>query len=73
MKEPKKMKLRYFNDTDTLLLELGEGEVTETRDLNDDTLVDLDKKGNIVSITIEHAREKADINDFSYEQVYALS
>jgi len=67
------MKLRYFNDTDTLLLELAETEVTETRDLNEDTLVDLDKSGNIVSITIEHARKKADINDFSYEQVYALT
>ena len=66
------MKLRYFNDTDTLLLELTGSEITETRDLNDDTIVDLDKKGNIVSITIEHAREKADINDFTYEQVYAL-
>jgi uncharacterized protein YuzE len=67
------MKLRYFNDTDTLMLELAETEVTETRDLNEDTLVDLDKSGNIVSITIEHARTKADINDFSYEQVYALT
>ncbi|MDP4220068.1 MAG: DUF2283 domain-containing protein [Bacteroidota bacterium] len=67
------MKLKYFNDTDTLLLELADTEVTETRDLNEDTIIDLDKSGNIVSITIEHARKKADINDFTYEQVYALT
>jgi len=67
------MKLRYFNDTDTLLLELTESEVVETKDLNEDRIIDLDKSGNIVSITIEHARRKADINDFSYEQVYALT
>jgi uncharacterized protein YuzE len=67
------MKVRYFNDTDTLLVEFTETEVVETKDLNEDTMVDLDSKGNIVSITIEHAREKADIKDFSYEQIYALS
>jgi uncharacterized protein YuzE len=67
------MKLRYFNDTDTLLLELTESEVAETKDLNEDTMIDLDKSGNIVSITIEHARTKADITDFTYEQVYALT
>ena len=66
------MKVRYFNDTDTLLMELTDAEVFETRDLNDDTLIEVDKSGNIVSITIEHAREKADIKDFSYEQVYAV-
>jgi len=67
------MKLKYFDDTDTLLLELTDSEVAETKDLNEDTLIDLDKNGNVVSITIEHAREKADVNDFSYEKVYALS
>jgi uncharacterized protein YuzE len=67
------MKLKYFNDTDTLLLELSEGDVAETKDLNEDTLVDLDKDGNVISITIEHAHEKANVNDFSYEKVYAAS
>ena len=67
------MKLKYFDDTDTLLLELAERPVAETRDLNEDTIIDLDKEGNVVSITIEHARKKADVNDFSYEKVYSIS
>ena len=49
------MKATYFKDTDTLYLEFRSSEVAETRDLDQDTLLDLDTHGNIVGITIEHA------------------
>ncbi len=65
------MKIRYFSDTDTLLIEFRESAIAETRDLDEDTLIDLDASGNICSITIEHASERADIPHFSYEQVAA--
>jgi uncharacterized protein YuzE len=45
--------------------------VIETRDLDEDTLLDLDNAGNIVAITVEHARRRADIPHFSFEQVAA--
>ena len=35
------MKIRYFEDTDTLLIELKFGSVAETRDLDEGTLLDL--------------------------------
>lgn len=63
------MKIKYFNDTDTLYIELRAVEVAETRDLDENTLLDLDREGNICGITVEHATERAGIPSFSYEQV----
>ena len=65
------MKIKYFQDTDTLYIELRGVAVAETRDLDENTLLDLDHDGNLCGITIEHARESADIPHFSYEQVAA--
>ncbi|MGA2030286.1 MAG: DUF2283 domain-containing protein [Verrucomicrobiota bacterium] len=65
------MKVKYFEDTDTLHIELRPGAVAETRDLDENTLLDLDRDGNICSMTIEHAKDRAGIPSFSYEQVTA--
>jgi len=66
------MKIRYFPDTDTAYVELTESEVAETQEINENTYIDLDAKGNLVAITFEHAREKANILNFSFEQVVSL-
>jgi uncharacterized protein YuzE len=63
------MKIQYFQDTDTLHIEFKAAEVAETRDLDENTLLDVDRDGNIRGITVEHARERTDIPRFSYEQV----
>ena len=47
------MKIRYFADTDTMLIEFRDEPVAETRELDEDTILDLDARGNIRSITIE--------------------
>jgi uncharacterized protein YuzE len=65
------MKVRYFTDTDTLFIEFRDAPVTETRDLDDNTLLDVDAHGNICAITIEHASQRADSPAFSYEHVTA--
>jgi uncharacterized protein YuzE len=65
------MKIKYFQDTDTLYIEFRQVEVFETKDLDENTTLDLDRNGNICGITIEHARECAEIPSFSYEQVSA--
>jgi uncharacterized protein YuzE len=65
------MKIRYFPDTDTLLIELNDVAVAETRDLDENTILDLDADGNVRSITIEHASKRADAPHFSYEMVAA--
>ena len=63
------MQIKYFQDTDTLLVNFIDSEIVETRDLNENTLIELDKNGNLVSMTIEHAGKKANMTDFSYQQV----
>jgi uncharacterized protein YuzE len=65
------MKVRYFADTDTLLIEFRDAPVAETRDLDENALLDVDAQGNICSITVEHASERADAPHFSYEEVAA--
>lgn len=67
------MKIRYYSETDTLYIEFREVPVAETRDLDENTLLDLDGRGEICAITIEHASERAGVPQFSYEQVTALS
>ena len=52
------MRAKYFKDTDTLYLELRDSEVVETRELDQDTLLDYDDQGKIVGITIEHAKTR---------------
>lgn len=65
------MRIRYFKDTDTLLIEFKDVPVAETRDLDEDTTLDVDAHGNICSITVEHASQRAGIPEFSFEQVAA--
>ena len=65
------MKIRYFPDTDTLFIEFRDAAVAETKDLDENTLLDVDVNGNLCSITVEHASERTGIPQFSYEQVTA--
>jgi uncharacterized protein YuzE len=55
------MRIDYFEDTDTLFLDLNEGPADSCVDFNDDVLLDLDASGNVVSITIEHASKVANL------------
>ncbi len=65
------MKVEYFVETDTLYIEFRPGDVVETRDLDENTLLDLDAAGNVLALTVEHASERTGIPEFSYEQVAA--
>ncbi len=65
------MKIKCFRDTDTLYIKLCGAEVDETRDLDENTLLDLDGEGRLCGITIEHASDRMEIPSFSYEQIPA--
>jgi uncharacterized protein YuzE len=65
------MKITYFQDTDTLHIEFRRVDIAESRDLDENTLLELDDQGQVCAITMEHARERADIPAFSFEQVAA--
>jgi uncharacterized protein YuzE len=48
---------------------LQQGEIAETRDLDENTLIEFDAMGKLCAITVEHARERADLPHFFFEQV----
>jgi len=50
-----------FRDTDTLYIEFRKAEIAETRDLDENTLLDVDRDGNAVALTMGHGRLRADI------------
>ncbi len=60
------MKIKYFEDTDTALFEIGSAPVAETRELSEDVYLDVDACGHVVSITVEHASERGDLSEFSF-------
>ncbi len=63
------MKIKYFEDTDTALLEFSEHPIFETREVNENIYLDLDKDGNLIGMTIEHARSQANISEVSFQQI----
>ena len=63
------MKVKYFPDTDTALVEFTDKEVHETKKISENVYVDLDKSGNLVNMTIEHARASAGLWEFSYQEM----
>lgn len=65
------MKVKYFAETDTLYIELRASNIPETRDLDENTVLDLDTEGEVCAITLEHASQRADIPQFSYELISA--
>ena len=46
------MKIKYFPDTDTALVEFTSYPVAETKEISEDVFVDLDASGRLVSMTI---------------------
>jgi uncharacterized protein YuzE len=65
------MRVKYFADTDTALLEFSTKDPVETREINENIYVDLDSNGHVVSMTIEHAGQSADMNEFLFQRIPA--
>jgi uncharacterized protein YuzE len=63
------MKIKYFEETNTLYIEFRNHNIVETKEIDVNTILDLDERGNICALTLEHAKERTDIHNFSYEQV----
>ena len=63
------MRMKYFSDTDTAHIEFTDKEVHETKEISENIYIDLDIKGNIVSMTIEHAKDNAGLWEFSYQEM----
>ena len=63
------MKIKYFSDTDTALIEFTDKPIKETREISVNVYIDVDNEDNLVSLTIEHAKVMAHLPDISYQQI----
>ncbi len=65
------MKVSYFKDTDTLYIEFRDSGVAESKDLDENTILDVDAKGNVCAITFEHASQRTDVSHLIVEGIAA--
>ena len=65
------MKLSYFDDTDTLYIEFRDRDIAGTKNLDENTLLDVDAKGNVCAITFEHASQRTDVSHLIVEGIAA--
>lgn len=65
------MKLKYFRDTDTLYIEFQSQGIVDSRDLDENTVMDLDEEGNVCAITLEHASSRMDVEQITLEGIAA--
>jgi uncharacterized protein YuzE len=63
------MKVKYFSDTDTAHIEFTDKNIQETKEISENIYIDIDGKGQIVSMAIEHAKGSAGLWEFSYQEM----
>ncbi len=63
------MRVKYFSDTDTAQVEFTDKEISETKEISENVYIDLDENGNLVSMTIEHAKNNAMLSEFSFQEI----
>ena len=67
------MKIQYFSDTNTALIDFSDAEIIETKELSENIYIDIDVHGNPVSMTIEHAKQSGALSEVSYREVESRS
>jgi uncharacterized protein YuzE len=55
------MKLNYDQETDSLYIDLNSRPSVDSREIQEGVVIDLDAKGKIVGIDIQHASEVLDL------------
>lgn len=52
------MKIRYDPDADAMLIKLKEGKIDHTKEIDMNTIVDYDKKGNVIAVELLFVSER---------------
>ena len=63
------MKIKYFADTDTAHFEFSNKGISETKEITENIYIDIDSKGNLVNMTIEHAKDNAGLPELSFKEI----
>ena len=57
------MKIKYYRDTDSLYIDLSSKPSVKNKEISEDVVLDYDADGNLVSIDIDNASRKIDLNE----------
>ena len=61
------MKLHYYPETDSLYIDLNAKPSSDSREVADGLVIDLDASGHVVGIDIQHASQVLDLNTLETE------
>ena len=56
------MKFHYYKDTDSLYIDLSEKKSTDSKEIAEGVVLDLDSQGKIVGIDIDHASKYVELS-----------
>ena len=57
------MKLSYYQDTDSLYIDLSSRPSAESREVSEGVVLDYDEDGNLAGIDIDNAGKKLDLSE----------
>lgn len=63
------MKLHYYEDTDSLYIDLSAAVSTESQEIADGLVVDYDGAGHVVGLDIQHASKRMDLTKIETEHL----
>jgi uncharacterized protein YuzE len=63
------MKLHYYEETDSLYIDLSASPSVDSREISDDLVVDYGEDGRIVGLDIQHASKSLDLSRIETEHL----
>lgn len=66
------MEISYDQDADAMYIKLREGEVDKTKEIDDNTILDYDKQGNVIGVELLFVKERmpsASLSKITFENV----
>lgn len=63
------MKLNYYQETDSLYIDLSEKLSTESKEISDGIVLDYDADGNLVGIDIDNASKKVQLKELTLRKL----
>ena len=63
------MKISYDKETDSLYIHLADRASVDSDQVNDGVVLDFDANGALVGINVQHASQRADINNLSISKL----
>ena len=63
------MKLNYYEETDSLYIDLSSKESVETKEISPGVNLDYDNVGEVVGIDIDNASKKLDLKDLTLNHI----